>query len=85
MDSVARAGNSDARLEWDLGAAVEGWQRYACVTQRVSTPVNGCAFGSQGESASADCRRACDPREVKKNALRCMLCQDKADLQNERR
>lgn len=70
----------------NIDAAVDGCQRYACVEKRQSTPIDACRFVADGDrpgGPAVDCREACDARELKRNALRCLLCRDKAALQSE--
>jgi hypothetical protein len=81
LDDLRRFGHEKWR-DVDLGAQVDGWARYACVQNRVSTPIAACRFRDADEAPSASCRRVCDPRG---NALECLFCQDKAELLNRRR
>jgi hypothetical protein len=94
LDELQRIGHEKWR-DVDLNAKVDGWERYACVTRRLQTPIEGCRFlGGDGEpgqqpgrpaSSAADCRQLCEPRELRKNPLPCMLCQDKNELMSRRR
>jgi hypothetical protein len=78
LEELQRFGHEKWR-DVDLNAEVGGWQRSPCVTRRMTTPIRACRFVGEAEppSASASCRRACEPGG---NALECMLCRDKAEI-----
>jgi TRAP transporter TAXI family solute receptor len=80
LDELRRFGH-EKWSDVDLGATVDGWQPYVCVTKYMSTRIAACRFLNEGEP-SANCRHACEPRG---NALECLFCQDKAELLNRRR
>ena len=79
----------------DLDAPVPGWQPYACVTARMSTPLDRCQFldrektrpsvAATPPSASTDCSQACNVRDKNYNALACQLCRDTQAMENQRR
>lgn len=76
LDELRRSGHEKWR-DVDPDATVPGWERYACVERRMWSRLDACRF------VTDDCHRSCEGSE--RNALACMLCQDKGNLRKRRR
>jgi TRAP transporter TAXI family solute receptor len=78
----------------DPDAEVPGWERYACVAARQSTPIEGCRFTQEATSrparvkppgVSSDCSRECNVRAPDYNPLTCQLCTNILEHERKRR